>query len=377
MVKKKVSEVTELIKRGVTPRYVDNDGILVINQKCIRDNRVDLTFARLTSKEKKIAEEKFLIEGDILINSTGTGTLGRTVQINNINDNITVDTHVTIMRPSKDVNAKFLGYFIRLSESLITSMGKGATNQIELSANDLANIDIYLPEKKVQDKIVKILSSYDELIENNLKRIKLLEESVELIYKEWFVNFRLPESDKCEFFYGIPKGWKKKKVGELILKFKRKSKIRKDVYLESGNIPVIDQSKKFIGGYTNNDDAKETDIPAIIFGDHTRIVKYVDFPFASGADGTQLIHSNSQEISQQYFYCAIKSIDLSNYSYARHFKYLKDEEIYIPSKDIMDKFSGIVDYNFKQITNLRNQNDKLIEARDILIPKLIMGEIEV
>lgn len=107
MVKKKVSEVTELIKRGVSPKYVEDDGILVINQKCIRDNRVDLSLARLTSKEKKITEEKFLNEGDILINSTGTGTLGRTAQINNINESITVDTHITIMRPSKDVNAKF------------------------------------------------------------------------------------------------------------------------------------------------------------------------------------------------------------------------------------------------------------------------------
>ena len=132
-----------------------------------------------------------------------------------------------------------------------------------------------------------------------------------------------------------------------------------------------------IGGYTNNDDAKEINIPAIVFGDHTRVVKYINFPFASGADGTQLIYSNSPEISQQYFYCAIKNIDLSNYSYARHFKYLKDEEIYIPSKDIMDKFSGIVGYNFKQITNLSKQNKKLMEARDILIPKLMKGEIEV
>lgn len=377
MVKKKVSEVTELIKRGVSPKYVEDDGILVINQKCIRDNRVDLSLARLTSKEKKITEEKFLNEGDILINSTGTGTLGRTAQINNINESITVDTHITIMRPSKDINAKFLGYFIRLNESLITSMGKGATNQIELSATDLANIEIYLPGKNIQDKIVKILSAYDNLIENNLKRIKLLEESAELLYKEWFINFRFPGYEEYEFLNGVPNGWKKKKVGELILKFKRKSKVKKEDYLEAGEIPIIDQSKSFIGGYTNNENAKEESVPAIIFGDHTRIVKYIDFPFASGADGIQLIYSNSTEVSQQYFYWAIKNIDLSNYSYARHFKYLKDEEIYIPSKTVMEKFSGIVGYNFKQITNLRNQNNKLIEARDILLPKLIIGEIEV
>lgn len=374
---KKLSEVTELIKRGVTPKYVENDGITVINQKCIRDNRIDFKLARQTSKDKKITEEKVLMEGDILINSTGTGTLGRTTQINEVNETMTVDTHVTIVRPKKDINHKFLGYFIRLNEPLITSMGKGATNQIELSASDLGNIDITLPSRKQQDKLADILSAYDVLIENNLKRIALLEETADSIYKEWFVNFRFPGYEKCEVMDGVPSKWDKKTIKEILTKVTRKSKIKKEEYLENGDIPVIDQSRVFIGGYTNDEDAKETNIPAIIFGDHTRIVKYIDFNFASGADGTQIIYSNNSRVSQQYLYMVIKNIDLSNYSYARHFKYLKEEEIYIPNEEVGKEFTKILKNILSQVSCLRNQIIKLKEARDILIPKLIMGEIEV
>lgn len=374
---KKLSEVTELIKRGVTPKYVENDGITVINQKCIRDNRIDFKLARQTSKDKKIPEEKVLIEGDILINSTGTGTLGRTAQINEVNETMTVDTHVTIVRPKKDISHKFLGYFIRLNEPLITSMGKGATNQIELSASDLGNIDITLPSRKQQDKIVDILSAYDVLIENNLKRIALLEEAADSIYKEWFVNFRFPGYEKFEFVNGIPDGWDKKAIKDILMKIERRKKVKKEEYLENGDIPVIDQSRMFIGGYTNDKEAMEVNIPAIVFGDHTRIVKYIDFNFASGADGTQIIYSNNERVSQQYLYMAIKNIDLSNYSYARHFKYLKEEEIYVPDEQVGKEFTKILKNSLSQVSCLRDQIVKLKEARDILIPKLIMGEIEV
>lgn len=374
---KKLSEVTELIKRGVTPKYVENDGITVINQKCIRDNRIDLNLARQTSKDKKITEEKVLMEGDILINSTGTGTLGRTAQINEVNETMTVDTHVTIVRPKKDINHKFLGYFIRLNEPLITSMGKGATNQIELSASDLGNIDITLPSRKQQDKLVDILSAYDVLIENNLKRIALLEEAADSIYKEWFVNFRFPGYEKFEFVNGIPGGWDRKSIKDILMKIERLKKVKKEEYLENGDIPVIDQSRMFIGGYTNDKEAMEVNIPAIVFGDHTRIVKYIDFNFASGADGTQIIYSNNERVSQQYLYMAIKNIDLSNYSYARHFKYLKEEEIYVPDEQVGKEFTKILKNILSQVSCLRDQIKKLKEARDILIPKLIMGEIEV
>jgi len=84
--------------------------------------------------------------------------------------------------------------------------------------------------------------------------------------------------------------------------------------LTEGRIPIIDQSREFIAGYTNDQlSLINIDKPVIVFGDHTRILKYIQFPFAKGADGTQLIVSNCERMPQSLFYCSLTNVDLSNY----------------------------------------------------------------
>jgi len=394
---KKLSEVTELIKRGVTPRYVENDGITVINQKCIRDNRIDLKLARQTSKDKKITEEKVLMEGDILINSTGTGTLGRTAQIIEVNETMTVDTHVTIVRPKKDVNHKFLGYFIRLNEPLITSMGKGATNQIELSSSDLGNIDITLPSRKQQDKIVDILSAYDDLIENNLKRIELLEEVAESIYKEWFVNFKFPGYEKCEFTDEVPSKWQQVKVKELgdVITGKTPSTKIDDYY--GNEVPFIktpDMSDSIYVVKTNQMLSEA--------GAKTQENKFIpkDAILVSciGTLGVVALTKEQSQFNQQINAIVCNKKEHIHYLYFK-FKSLKEYlealgsngatmgnvnknkfeniEVLKPDDKLLEKYNGFSEPIFKEILNIQLSNEKLKEARDILLSKLIMGEIEV
>ena len=102
------------------------------------------------------------------------------------------------------------------------------------------------------------------------------------------------------------------------------------------------------------------------------------FSFAKGADGTQLIMSNDLErMPQSLFYNSLIEIDLSNYSYARHFKYLKEESILVPSKDIAERYDKVVSQYFQSIQKNREQIHLLTEARDRLLPKLMNGEINV
>jgi type I restriction enzyme S subunit len=119
------------------------------------------------------------------------------------------------------------------------------------------------------------------------------------------------------------------------------------------------------------------DLPMIVFGDHTRILKYVNFPFACGADGTQLIKPNNPNISVAYLYFELINCNLSNYHYARHFKFLKEQVIKLPSEKVMLEYKEETDKIFNLIQLLRLQNTKLREARDILLPKLMNGQIEV
>lgn len=396
MNKQALVDVTTYIKRGITPKYVESNGIIVINQKCIREHRINYELARLTSKEKKITEEKLLKSGDILINSTGTGTLGRTAQIFNVDKDITVDTHVTIVRPSEDIDARYLGYIIRVNESLITSLGKGATNQIELASKDLEKIKINIPSKEIQTKISNILSSYDDLIENNLKRIKLLEESAELIYKEWFVNLRFPGYEKCNIVDGIPEDWNTKLVKEFgeVTTGKTPSTKRNEYY--GGDIPFIktpDMSDVYIIK-TNQSLTEE--------GAKSQASKYVPKnTILVSCIGTVGIVSLTSELSQfnQQINALIPKYENCLYYMYFKFKSLKEYlealgssgatmlnvnkgkfeniEVLEPSKEVLNKFTNICKPVFDNILNIQYQNEKLKEARDILIPRLISGEIEV
>lgn len=157
----------------------------------------------------------------------------------------------------------------------------------------------------------------------------------------------------------------------------KKVKVKASEYMSEGKIPIVDQSRKFIAGYTNNQESLSDELPAIIFGDHTRIIKYIQFPYARGADGTQVIISNTSRMPQALFYCALKNIDLSNHHYARHFKYLKEKNVLLPERTISGKFNDIADVYFTNIMSLRKMNARLSEARDRLLSKLMSGEIEV
>ena len=167
------------------------------------------------------------------------------------------------------------------------------------------------------------------------------------------------------------------KLDEIIKPVKRKAKIPKSDYLQSGEFPIIDQSTDFIGGYTNEKEAIYEELPMIVFGDHTRILKYVNFQFACGADGTQLVQPTNEKISVAYLYFELICCNLSNYHYARHFKFLKEQIIKLPNEKVMQEYKEETDKVFNLIQLLRLQNNKLREARDILLPKLMNGQIEV
>lgn len=287
--------------------------------------------------------------------------------------------HIAILRPNKKVNARFL-YYKMLSRNFYMKADAAAIGaaQRTVSLTSLRNIEIIVPPMETQRRIADVLSAYDDLIENNRKQIKLLEEAAQRLYKEWFVNLRFPGHEHTKIVDGVPEGWDRMPVGSLIGKVDRTKQIPTSEYLPNGKIPVIDQSREFIAGYTNDEQAiVKSKAPIIVFGDHTRILKLVQFPFAKGADGTQLIISASERMPQRLLYCSLMNIDLSNYHYARHFKYLKSEIILLPSKGIADDFEKITDPVFKKIQSCRDQCCWGQEARDRLLPKLMSGEVEV
>ena len=281
--------------------------------------------------------------------------------------------------PFKDIaNVKYVKYCFDILQKDCQQISQG-TAQDNLSWKKLSTIKFPCPPIEVQNKIATILSRYDSLIENYQKQIKLLEEAAQRLYKEWFVDLHFPGHKNTKIVDGVPEGWEKKKVGDLIAKSQRTKQVPANEYLKTGSIPVVDQSRNYIAGYTNDYECLvNVTTPYIVFGDHTRVLKYIPFSFAKGADGTQLIMSNDLDrMPQSLFYNSLINIDLSNYSYARHFKYLKEEEISVPISDVSMKYDELVSKYYQSIQNNREQIRLLTEARDRLLPKLMSGEIAV
>ena len=115
------------------------------------------------------------------------------------------------------------------------------------------------------------------------------------------------------------------------VKTKKKLSIPKRDYQESGEFPVIDQGASFIAGWTDSAEAVISDnLPVVIFGDHTRVFKYVDFPFALGADGTQLLYPNDEILDSHFFYYALLNLKVPNKGYNRHYRYLREFSVVCP-----------------------------------------------
>lgn len=146
-------------------------------------------------------------------------------------------------------------------------------------------------------------------------------------------------------------------------------KIPTSEYLTSGKYPIIDQGKNFISGYRNDKNGLYANVPAIIFGDHTRILKYVDQPFFIGADGVKIIKAKINNISYKYLYYLLCNINIPNTGYNRHFKWLKSSKINIHTIDIQNRIVKLLDH-IEHIIFLRKQQisklDHLIKSRVIV-----------
>ena len=163
-----LGEVCEMIARGVAPKYIEGGGICVVNQKCVRDHSINYELARRHDLvAKTVSDERYIKIGDVLVNSTGTGTLGRVAQVRQLTiEPTTVDTHVTIVRPKKDLfYDDFFGYMLIKIEEEITAAGEGASGQTELSRTKLEKEFLVSYPHSIEEQ-KRIVATLDEAFAN-------------------------------------------------------------------------------------------------------------------------------------------------------------------------------------------------------------------
>ncbi len=273
---------------------------------------------------------------------------------------------------------EYLNYLINSNSinSFLINISNGATVG-HLNVTDIRKLKLpTLPPLPIQKKIAAILSSYDELVENNNRRIAILEKMAEEIYREWFVRMRFPGHEKVKVVKGVPEGWEVVKVKNIVDRNRFGKIYREDELFESGKVVVIDQSiKNYLGYYDGEPEhVASIDDPIILFGDHSckMLLMIEHFSLAENV----IPYRSKGNIPIVFLFYLIHNL-IETTEYKRHWTELINKSVFLPDPKLQEMYSD-------KTKNLLLEKDKLIKAnhalkqsRDLLLPRLISGKLDV
>lgn len=393
----KLGDVLKKIIGGGTPSKKQeaywNGDILWCSVKDMTDDKyiVSNTKDTITETGLKNSSSNLIAKGTI-VTATRMG-LGRAF-ITGCDMAINQDLKALI--PNSKIDNKFLLWLIIVNRDNLDSLGTGSTVK-GIRLETLRNIKINLPPLPTQRKIASILSAYDDLIENNLKRIKLLEEKAQLTYEEWFVRMKFPGHENVEVDEetGLPEGWERKSCYEAMKVLSGGTpKTTIDEYW-NGEIEFYTPKDAVTSSYTNGTEKRITQI-GLSKCNSKLYPKDTVFITARGTVGKVNLASKPMAMNQscyalkgkgsitEYFlFDSIKNIVDSFKGAASGgvfdtiivdtFKFLPFTE---PNAELIDLYNDFVSPLYQNSLNLLNQNQLLKEARDILLPRLMSGMID-
>ena len=379
--KVKLGDVCQSIADGdhQAPKKQENGVPFITISNIDSNNRIDFSNCLYVSDDyyEAISDKRKASKGDILYSVVGS--FGIPVLLKE-KLKFTFQRHIAILRPDKNKVLSAFLYYCMLTRDFYLQADSVAIGSAQrtITLGALNNMQVSLPPLPIQKRIASILSAYDNLIENNQKQIKLLEEAAQRLYKEWFVDLRFPGHENVKIVDGVPEGWSYKKLVELA-EFKRGKTITKSSVKE-GEVPVI------AGG-----------LEPAYFHNTANTVAPVITVSASGANaGYTALHNQNVWASDcsfvdsrtceypYYAYNFLKSnkkmmINLQKGSAQPHVyaKNINDLTLLIPKELVLKEYSDKTERIYKSIFDKTKQISSLREARDRLLPKLMSGEIEV
>ncbi len=282
--------------------------------------------------------------------------------------------------PNKENDYRYLLYLLRYNLPYIQMVGGGSGSGTPIiSKNKFAKFKFLVEGNlEAQHRIASILSTYDSLIENNTKRIRLLEKMAENLYKEWFVRFRFPGHENVEMENGLPKGWKRSSLSDVCV-FKRGKNITSSE-MEEGNVPVISAGLE-PSGYHSCSNVKGTNVTMSSSGANAGYIA-IHYSDIWAADCSYIEETTTANIFYVYeLLNNIRSV-INNFQRgaAQPHVYPKDVnriKLILPSENLMQKANARLEMMHKEIHNLQHQNSLLARQRDLLLPRLISGKLEV
>ena len=377
----------------------DDGHCLFLNANNVTQNGFDFSTCQFITEHKDNALRKGKLQRDDVVLTT-RGTIGNTAFFNSsiTYDHMRINSGMVILRCNKNkISPAYLYYFLRSPHfhRQVHSLRSGVA-QPQLPIRDMKHIKIPLPRLSIQLSVASILSAYDDLIENNRRRIQLLEQAARLLYKEWFVHLRFPGHEDVKIKDGVPEGWISGVIGDLgeIVTGKTPSKKMASYY--GDDIPfiktpdmhgnsVVTKTEENLSDEGANSQATKMLPPRSILVSCIGTVGVVALN-ASIAQTNQQINAIIPRMDSLRYWSFFMAETLRpllegvgggatmpNINKSKFFAI----PVVIPSQQILDQFSSAVAPNIDQIEQLTVMNDRLMKARDLLLPRLMNGEIAI
>lgn len=377
----KLAELASYISRGITPSYTDTEGICVINQKCIRNGALSLAEARLHNESKKaVPVDKIVQPMDILVNSTGTGTLGRVAQVTN-NIRATVDSHVTIVRPATEVDPLFLGYAVKWRKPYIEALAEGSTGQTELSRFRLGDeITIPFPPLAVQKQIAETLYAIDCKININNRINDNLQQQAFTLFDKLIIDADNDDCTVSDYACLNPK--------RVLAKNQIARSIDMSQLSTSGAFPSGWDMKPFNGGmrFANGDTLLARITPCLENG-KTAFVDFLDENEVAFGSTEYIVLAPRNGAPPEMLYClarypafidyAVKNMNGSSGRQRVSAETIGQYQLPKFDEHGLSAFGDTVTPMFLKMRYNSLQNMRLAELRDALLPKFMSGEIDV
>ena len=314
--------------------------------------------------------------GDVLYSVVGS--FGIPVYIKD-NRQFVFQRHIAILRPNEKILPRFL-YYTMLSRDFYAKADAVAVGaaQRTVGLTSLRNIKIDVPTIDEQNKIVNILSAYDDLIENNQKQIDLLEEAAQRLYKEWFVDLRFPGYENTPIVDGVPEGWTCEAIDN-VYSIKYGKNLPTTEISDTGEYPVYGASKK-IGYYSQ----KNCDNYAVLITSrgNAGVVHRTHNKESFVTNNSFIVLPKIESLHNVFVFFQMKQLNFKSIVTGACQQQLTNglisqKSVVVPTADILTKFNAETDSLFELVEILMKQNECLIETRDRLLPKLMNGELEV
>lgn len=276
---------------------------------------------------------------------------------------------------------RFLYYALRTKLEMLKSISTGAATKF-LTLAILRDIEMAIPPLSTQRKIAAILSAYDDLIEKNLRRIKILEEIAQLVYHEWFVNFRFPGHEQVRMVESelgpIPEGWDAVRTEDLVKRIPSGKRYEQRTVSPVGSVPVLDQGRSGIIGYHDDEPGVRAseERPVVVFANHTCYQRIIHYPFSAIQNVLPFVANPERRSNIYWLHWATKDLVEFN-DYKGHWPEFMTKRLVCPPTNYTEEFGQVVNPIMRLIYKLEIQNQILQRTRDLLLPKLISGELDV